>query len=875
MTEPFNTDLDTGADFATALVELTVDRLDELRGNHAPRLELPPVFAGHRTNELTSADLAYVSGLLHVQGVDEVGGVGLVDVCHRVIDSLDADRVDDFAAYRVGETAIRLGGLDALPPQTAEQAVRAAFPTNTIPSVRAGKLPPNYAVVAARGLHNHALLTGEESGDLAEFVERSAELIGQRPSGWIDDGFGDHVHFDIYSPDMFLFSEPIAGRLGEVWIDGFRALLGDLGDVASRGGTVTWGRSIGALGLAIAVELAAAGSAHRAIDAPEVWLRRAVDAASELSTWFPNGIIAAHQRRATMFYRGPDRRLQMTLDIYGKLVLAAEALRRVGDTPVLPDGDQWPPVDRFIDIESPAGIWTHRSRHLSFVLPVIHGFSTDYLPTPRGHGLFEVPTSGPICFAPALHQAFETLTAAGMPTDVAHAEGRLSMRFDGWAPVGAAIEHGHARPGSRTVGYETSNRSLVCEESLIITEDSDASPVEAVSVTVPELADRPLDVELLSAPAGASVQAIDTSGIAEWRSFWHEIDRVHQITLPPSAAMSLRYRITAKLRVRSVIKGHPYDEGLYPTLRGRLVELGAWGLDEPYLSDLREIDVLHMHWPEWFTGVDPDWTAAVIDRIVASETPIVWTQHNLEPHMFKTHAARDCYGQWARAAAAVIHHSEHGKAVALDTYTYGDDTEHVVIHHGHWGDRYAPFESTTRADVEAVEGWKPCGLRLAVVGAPRAEKRLRDVVDAVSSSARDDIQLVIRADDDTVVPDDPRIIVDTEHIDDHRYLSRMRAFDALVLPFAAEGMMTTGTAFDAIGAGVAAITSDWGFFDETFDGGDIRYGWGAEALRDCIDSLSPDEIAQSSAAIRDLQPRFEWAAAADATFDLFERVCPR
>ena len=52
-------------------------------------------------------------------------------------------------------------------------------------------------------------------------------------------------------------------------------------------------------------------------------------------------------------------------------------------------------------------------------------------------------------------------------------------------------------------------------------------------------------------------------------------------------------------------------------------------------------------------------------------------------------------------------------------------------------------------------------------------------------------------------------------------------------------MLTTGTAFDVLGAGIAAVTSDWGFLDETFAGADIRYGANADDLQQCL-SLRSD-----------------------------------
>ena len=183
--------------------------------------------------------------------------------------------------------------------------------------------------------------------------------------------------------------------------------------------------------------------------------------------------------------------------------------------------------------------------------------------------------------------------------------------------------------------------------------------------------------------------------------------------------------------------------------------------------------------------------------------------------------------------------------------------------------------TVSREQVEHHEGWGPCGLRLAVVGAPRPEKDLQLVVDALAASNRDDLQLVIRGDGDLVVPDDPRIVVEHRAVSAGRYARRMAAFDALVLPFAPHGMLTTGTAFDCIGAGVPAITSDWDFFDETFAGADIRYGATDDDLTRCIDGLTPDRLQASSDAMVERRPHFAWADIARRTVEVLEEAAVR
>ncbi len=390
----------------------------------------------------------------------------------------------------------------------------------------------------------------------------------------------------------------------------------------------------------------------------------------------------------------------------------------------------------------------------------------------------------------------------------------------------------------------------------------------------PNAPSAPLRVTVDGGDAGP-VQVVDTSGIAEWRSFWGEAARVHQFEIPAACSIDLTWSVTPVLRVASTMYGHQYDRSLYDPIRDRLVTTSAGIPDERLVRLLDDTDVLHMAWPEWWAGTDPDRNRAVIDQVRGTGTAIVWTQHNLLPHGAKDDDARTTYQLWAEAADTVIHHTEVGRRVALNTYTYGPDTVHTVIPHGHWGAHLARFGGATRDEVERDEGWAPCGLRLAVVGAPRREKDLQLVVDAVAASGRTDLQLLIRSEDAVELPDDPRIIAEDRHLSDGRYARRLAAVDALVLPFAPHGMLTTGTAFDAIGAGIPAITSEWDFFDETFDGADIRYGSTARDLTRRIDALTPDDLERARSATVARRPHFEWVDIAERTLTELEAAATR
>lgn len=874
----------SAAELADALVAFVAGQIEALAEHHAPGLVLPRVFAGHPVGPDARSDLAHTLGLLFEAGITEIAGRPTADAALSTLRGLDGRRTDTFYSYRAAETLLRLGG-DHGNPRLADLAeheranLREAFDSSaSVIDVREGRLPRNYAVVVARCEHARATLgLLEDSAILDELCERSRALLGQSAEGWIDDSNEQRGQYDIYTADIFLFAEPLAGRLGSVWADGLRRVLRDVDALALPGSAIVWGRSIGALGIALTIELAAIGVSRNLVANPEDWLARATWALREMRAWYSRGVIRAHQHRSTMFYRGPARRLQMTLDVLGKLVIAALDLRKLGDRVhelrAAPPVEAWRPVDRFVAMgargrNAHAGAWAYRHPNLSFVLPLVGGFSSDYLPAPRAPGLFEVPTSGPISMLPVVHHAGRKLVAAGVPTRVVHRAGEVLVEYAGWAEVTAAPGAAPEIEGARTVRFTVEGRSLVVHETLSIAAPED---VTALALQVPELAQRPLQVELASsAPHRADV--IDVEGLAEYRSFWSEIAKVHQIDVEPARQVEIRWRVTPQLRVASTAHGHGYDDALYRPLAGRLsaVEAVRSLADRP--AQLRDTDVLHMHWPEWWQGPDLERNRHALDRLREAGTRIVWTMHNLVPHAFRDAAAVEVYELWAQAAHAVIHHSRHGQARALATYRFRDDAIHRVIPHGHWGDRFRPHALMDRARVEAGLGLAPCALRLGVVGAPRPEKNVQLVLDAFHACSRQDLQLLVLSTAGEQVPDDPRILaLPNAHVEEHVYYQRLTAIDALVFPFS-EGMLMTGTAFDAIGAEKAAITSDWPVLDEVFGESAIRYGSTREDLTACLETLSAADVRRSAAAMKDLQAQTAWPDIAEATLALIEEI---
>ncbi|MEM7288066.1 MAG: hypothetical protein AAF480_17075 [Actinomycetota bacterium] len=849
----------TAGELADQLVACVVGQLEALARDTAPELLLPAVFGGHPVDDQTTGDLIYTLAHLAACGVDEVAGVRSADHAGRLVETLAADRVEAFASYRIGEATLLAGA--GWPGATRDHAIACADSTPLFDRVRDGQTPKNYAIVAARCLWASSQLGSGDPEALEEFVDRSRRLF-DTPSGWINDGMGCTAQYDIYTPDMYLFAEPIAAEVGECWESGLRAVLRDLEVLGQPGGSIVWGRSIGSLGLAITIELAAIGTGRAMTDAPGLWLRRAAEALADLEGWFRAGVLSAHQDRRTMWYRGPARRLQMTFDILGKLLLSAAELRRRPNVGVGDHAEAWPDVDAVIRFseDGTAAAWSYRRGALSLVVPLLDGRSTDYLASPRSPGLLETPTSGYPVMIPtplvdgALH------APSGLPTAWHHAPGELTVEHDGWWPLRRSMIDPVATgpvPGRRRAVMRADGRSLHMSEHVEVGGGSGV-----VAAAVPSVAGRAVRVD-----TDIDVRRVDTTGIDEWRSFWGPIESVAQLEIPHDGTATLEYRVTPLPRVAGTIKGHPYEDELYRPIEGDVVHALAPRPGRRLELALRDHDVLHLAWPEWWSGVDPERTAATIDAVRRAGIRILWTQHNLVPHMDKSDHARACYALWAEAADAVIHHTESGRDTALRTYDYGDHTTHRVIPHGHWGPVHDRHRAADRVTVEHLEGWGPAALRVAVIGAPRAEKDLESVVDAVSACARDDLQLVVRADDRITTSPDPRIVLDRGGVDEARYVRRLAAIDALIFPFHPHGMLTTGTAFDAIAAGIPAITSDWAFFDETFAGADLRYR-SSDDLTGLLDRLTPDELRSAGAAVGARRADHEWRDSAAATLAL-------
>lgn len=842
------------------LSAFVTEKLDVLERTHLPGFRIPRVFAGHEVGADVRADLAFTLGLLG----------GRDDALEVVLREVDGGRTNTFFSYRIAETLLRHPHLLArFDEATVAELHEACNSTSFLPAMADGRLPRNYAAVLLRcEVARQRLGLDVDPAVVDGLVERARSMLDSNPGGYLDDSHTGIARYDIYSGDIYLFTEPVAELLGDVWPRGARAALDLVERVeATNGAAFAWGRSSGALAACLTVELGGLAAGQRLLDDAGVdrWLARADHAFTVgIPGWFADdGLITAHQHRSTFGYRGPFRRVQMTLDCLGKLADTAAVLRAAGvdRAPEVDRDELFPDRDELVvfDESQRAGVWTYRSRHLAFVLPIVGSTVSDYLPAPHNPGLFEVPVDADLpTGVPFAFRKGVRYTGGHLPTSIAKTDAALTLTYDGF-PRSHQFEipaDAESLAGSRTVTHRVEGRTLHVDEQL--TFDDGALP-HALAVQVAETKDRPLRVDFRGE---GTATVVDVEGLKEYRSFWAELPRVHQLDLPLAPSVSFGWSATPMVRLLTTGLTHHYHRSVYDPLARDVVErqVSTGRLLSPEAGDyLAAWDVFHLHWPEWFLGPDVGRHRAVIETLRSSGVRVVWTQHNLVPHD-KDPRQGPIYEAWAAAADGVVHHSEYGRRRVLERYPFRDDAVHRVIPHVHFG-HFTGDASPSGAGP----------IRIGMVGAPRAEKDVQSVLDAFARVRRTDVELHLWClGPGDVVPDDPRITaVPYEMVDRGLYDERLRSLDVLVLPFREADMITTGTVGDVIGAGVPALISDWGYLHEALGDAGLRY---SDDLTGAIEALDRRALAAAAAAARALRDGCSPATVAAAHLSLLEAV---
>lgn len=167
-------------------------------------------------------------------------------------------------------------------------------------------------------------------------------------TGWINDAVGGPVHLDIYSPEMYKLAEPMRDQIGACWYRGLDALSSDLARLVHPEGLVTWGRSTAVLSAAMSLDFATMVLAFCRRADTGLWLDVADAGLTAVADCLDRGLVTTYRVAGTEVYRGPRRRLQLSLDIVGKVLDSAIRLQNID----LVNGNTrpWPPIHRVVQL---------------------------------------------------------------------------------------------------------------------------------------------------------------------------------------------------------------------------------------------------------------------------------------------------------------------------------------------------------------------------------------------------------------------------------------------------------------------------------------------------------------------------------------------
>jgi hypothetical protein len=349
------------------------------------------VLAGYRIEPEARVDLAFTIGLLGAGGAATVAGRSVEGVLEGVLRQMDGARINPTSSYRVVETLARYGpfvGNPLLESMTAAERDRLALACDPTPYVRSlcQGLPPKSYVPALARCEAGRLAIGlpADAATFDDLVARTRALLSVNPGGYVDDSDTGRGAFGMRSCDVYLITEPLSRRLGDVWRSGAYGAVRFVEAAGSRNGAaVSWGGSSGALALCLTVELAALALAYDLTADAAAWLARAENAFTRLRGWFDGGLFAAHQGRPTGALHRLHR-LEPTLDCLGKLAGSANLLERANAAraAAAPVDAAFPARDELVwfDETAGAGFWAYRSPALAFVLPLVGATLTEDLP---------------------------------------------------------------------------------------------------------------------------------------------------------------------------------------------------------------------------------------------------------------------------------------------------------------------------------------------------------------------------------------------------------------------------------------------------------------------------------------------------------------
>ena len=874
-----------------------------------PDLTIPSFFGGYHIYASERANLAFTLTYLAKLGVTEIAGYPLQTALSAIIRGIDGPRTDTFYSYRIAETLLAFGPFADNPlladftPAERENIAQACDSSHIYRQngLVLGGRPSNYWAVLARceyGRQRLGILAN--TAILDEACARVNAIAFNNPLGYFDDGHTLHGRYDIYSPDTYLFLEPLWARLDAAKLEhALRQHVHLLEALAMENGAfIFWGRSLGALSLCLTMEMAALSLRLGYATDTGRMLGLLQNALTKYRDWFEDDLITAHRHKMTYQYRGPFRLLEMGTDNLAKLAYAADQLQQAqvpAETQIqtqLPDqvaiGTLFPPRDTLIPLhEAGAAVWMFRNKHLAFQFALVNHVGADYGPWFHSPGLLEVPVdTNLMCGVPRLVYDGVEYTCRGLPVETHKTPNGLQLVYESFQPVSDdELAADHPFPGQRTVQYRIAGDQILAEEKWAF-----AHLPDAIGFHIPER-DRPLSLSIEStsaeSPRSFHQHKIAVDGMVPWRSFWGEFRALHEVNFVPQKAIQFSYTVHPKLQVVAIPGDHDYVRALYEAMPAdRIIQQPlTWfrAPEEMHLELLGAADILHLGWPENFFLPDglplADFDEKLLTFLVAigrSPIKVVWTMHNRLPHKLQDERGERLYQACAAIADGVIHHSHWGMKRMQAELRYNPAAHHVVIPHGHYGAQMPRLQS--RGQIEAELGLPPCTMRFGVLGRAQPEKQVDLILRAFHRAGRPDQQLLVNAvTPEMQVPDDPRIILldDKRHAD---WLTRseiarlVQVCDGLVAAHQGPSYLTSGLVADAVGMGIPMLVPNWEFYREILGKAGFEYDGSEGGLSALFAEITPTQLAAGKQAAVTLQDRYAWPKLARQTLALFAEL---
>lgn len=539
-----------------SITAFVAETLGDLERTHLPGFAMPAFFGGHAQspNALTMATATLAD--LHALGVPRVGRMALVPAMTAMLRQLDGPSLVTFGAFQLGETLREFGSFESnllLADMTAAQK------TNLAAGVDSSSFWPtaltwnrNYHGVIARcewecrqlGLpHRPEMLEGGLAHVRAAFRKN--------PRGFFDDSLESRPRFDIYSADVLLFLEPLWDAFApraEIhrWLDAHTRFMEH--GILDNGATFGWGRSIGALSVALTLEIASISLREGTGEDPRRILALAEFAFHRLKPWFRQGLAESHRHRQQDAYRGPSGLLAHTLDLLRKLSWSARRLSEVPEDRDLKPHRTFPHRDELVELDDKGqAVWLHRNETWSFQLPLTHHWAPSaYAPFFQSPGRLDfIPHRPLVSGAPRFLYEDGEWFSDGTPTRVEKGPHELTVT---WSSVTSSNEHRalRTRPMSRTARFRVDGMTVFVEECWSFPPDQ---PLP-----------RAIQLDFLESPRGFTLNpgpdapgtctVLDVTGLDGYQSVWGPISAVHQWQIPVLPAIQFGYTLTLHPQTR-------------------------------------------------------------------------------------------------------------------------------------------------------------------------------------------------------------------------------------------------------------------------------------------------------------------------------------